>query len=80
MFSVLPTIDGYEVVADDTGRPVLLRNTQREALGAARRLNSLALQGGKGLVSALSASGSSTRRREPEDSSQPDSGHWDFWN
>lgn len=59
-FSVLPTIDGYEVIADDTGRPVLSRDTRREANGAAQRLNSM---NSTALARALSTSGSSTRRR-----------------
>lgn len=59
-FSVLPTIDGYEVIADDTGRPVLSRDTQREAQGAALRLNSM---NSEGQSKALLTSGSSTRLR-----------------
>lgn len=63
MFSVIPTIDGYEVVADDTGRPVLSRDTRREANGAAPRWSSIAAQGSKSLARALCTSGSSTRLR-----------------
>lgn len=72
MFSVIPTIDGYEVVADDTGRPVLSRDTRREANGAAQRLNRM---GSAELRRALSTSGGTSRRRNPR---VPDNSVWDW--
>ena len=40
-FTTLPTIDGYDVIASDTGRPVDHRDTLREANGVAYRLNNI---------------------------------------
>lgn len=42
-FSALPTMEGFDVVADDTGRPVASRGTRREANGVAQTLNCLPL-------------------------------------
>lgn len=45
-FSYAPTIDGYEVVDDDTGRPVSgVMETPRQANGVAQNLNSIARSG-----------------------------------
>lgn len=38
-FSTLHALDGWEVVADDTGRPVTKRPTLAEANGVAQALN-----------------------------------------
>lgn len=55
-FDVLPTIDGYEVVAVDTGRPVTEpRESRKSAVGAAYRLNLAAASGN--LAGALRCSG-----------------------
>jgi hypothetical protein len=43
-FTVLPTIDGYEVIDSDTGRPVDHRDNPRSANGAAQYLNDAARQ------------------------------------
>lgn len=52
-FEVLPCIDGYEVVAVDTGRPVDHRDTRKEASGVAYNLNCAASAGPRALASAL---------------------------
>jgi hypothetical protein len=44
-FTVLPTIDGFEVI-DTDGRPVASRATRRQAAGTAFRLNRAAANGG----------------------------------
>lgn len=44
-FDTLPTIDGYEVVAVDTGRPVAVRGSHASANGVAFRLNQVAATG-----------------------------------
>lgn len=46
-FSTLPCIDGYDVIATDTGRPVDHRATLREANGVAYRLNNIAQESGE---------------------------------
>jgi len=38
-FSILPTIDGYDVIDNETGRPVDHRDNARSANGAAQHLN-----------------------------------------
>ncbi len=45
-FSYAPTIDGFEVVDNDTGRPVSsVFETPREANGVAQTLNNIARSG-----------------------------------
>lgn len=44
-FGILTTIDGFEVIAEDTGRPVAVRDTAMSANGTAQVLN-LAARGG----------------------------------
>ncbi len=54
-FDTLPTIDGYEVVAADTGRPVAVRPSHASANGVAFRLNQVAATGcPRSLATALS--------------------------
>jgi hypothetical protein len=53
-FGTNPTIAGYEVVANDTGRPVAERDTLKAANGVAFVLNGAAAQGQKALIGALS--------------------------
>lgn len=52
-FSVLPTMDGFDVVADDTGRPVAARETRREANGMAQTLNMAPLTELGGIIARL---------------------------
>lgn len=54
-FTCLPTIGGYDVVADDTGRPVAHRATHASANGVAFVLNDAARGGPKALVRAFKA-------------------------
>jgi hypothetical protein len=55
-FGTLPTIDGYDVIALDTGRPLDHRETLQEANGVAFHLNEAAKNGPKALARALKAS------------------------
>lgn len=52
-FSALPTMDGYEVVADDTGRPVARRDSRRSANGVAQTLNCAPLAELGGMIASL---------------------------
>ena len=45
LFGTLATIDGYEVVATDTGHPVEYRKTERGAKSVAKYLNRCAANG-----------------------------------
>ena len=54
VFGYLPTLEGYEVVALDTGRPMgFERETRREANGIAQSLNASARMGPQALARAL---------------------------
>lgn len=53
-FGTNPAIDGYEVVANDTGRPVAHRDSLQSANGVAFVLNDAAAHGQKALLNALS--------------------------
>lgn len=56
-FTYGATIDGFEVVAADTGRPVFgPYETPREANGKAQYLNAVAVNGPRALARALRAS------------------------
>lgn len=44
-FSILPTLDGFDVIDDATGRPVDHRDTARSANGVAFSLNDAARHG-----------------------------------
>ena len=56
-FAMAPTIDGYEVIALDTGRPVSESGlTAQQANGKAQYLNNAAANGPKALARALRAS------------------------
>jgi hypothetical protein len=53
-FGTLPAIDGYQVIAEDTGRPVAHRETLQSANGVAFRLNNIAASGSaRALATAL---------------------------
>lgn len=54
-FDTLPTIDGYQVVFSDTGRPIAARATHASANGLAFVLNQAAKDGPKALARALGA-------------------------
>ncbi len=54
-FGILPTINGYDVIALDTGHPVDHRESAQSANGVAYRLNNAALAGPKALANALGA-------------------------
>jgi hypothetical protein len=62
-FDVLPCIDGYDVIALDTGRPVDHRETRWEAQEAAGDLNYAAMGGVRSLAKALGASNPSDPSR-----------------
>lgn len=53
LFGTLPTIDGYDVILLDTGRPVNHRATLRSASGVASVMNRAARNGPKALTRAL---------------------------
>lgn len=55
VFTTLPTIEGFEVIAIDTGRPVAHRETLKSATGTAYRYNLAANQGPKALARVLRA-------------------------
>ena len=44
-FATLPSIDGFDVICADTGRPVDHRDTLKEATGVAYYLNQVAAEG-----------------------------------
>lgn len=50
-FGTLPTIDGYDVIVEATGRPVAHRPTHQSANGLAFRLNEFAR--GAGVAAAV---------------------------
>jgi hypothetical protein len=52
-FEVLPTIDGFDVIDSDTGRPVAHRESRRSANGVAFRLNNAHRAGGREFERAL---------------------------
>lgn len=52
-FGTLPTIGGYDVIANDTGRPVAHRDTHQSANGVAFVLNNAARGGVKALAQAF---------------------------
>jgi hypothetical protein len=52
-FSALATLDGYDVIADDTGRPVAHRSTRRSANGVAQTLNCAPLAELGGIIARL---------------------------
>jgi ribosomal protein S7 len=54
-FSVAPTIDGFEVIDNATGRPLDTRPTRASAQGFAYILNGAAARGPKALARALKA-------------------------
>jgi hypothetical protein len=54
-FGILPCIDGYDVIALDTGRPVAHKDSAQSANGTAFRLNNAAQAGPKALAAALGA-------------------------
>lgn len=55
MFGTNPCIDGYEVVANDTGHAVAVRASLASANGVAFNLNQAAANGQKALAAALTA-------------------------
>ena len=59
-FTTLPTIDGFDVVDDHTGRPVDHRSSLASANGVAYKLNSAMLAGTDALCAALGA------RKQPQ--------------
>lgn len=52
-FTVLPTIDGFEVIEDATGRPIDHRDTKQQANGRAQYLNRAAAASPRALARAL---------------------------
>lgn len=52
-FGTLPTIEGYEVISEDTGRPVAHRPSLRSASGVAFVLNGAAAHGPRALSAAF---------------------------
>jgi hypothetical protein len=53
-FGTLPCIEGFEVIAEDDGRPVAHRETLQSANGVAFRLNNIAASGNmRALATAL---------------------------
>lgn len=55
-FTIGPTLDGYEVIAIDTGRPVSESGlTPQQANGKAQHLNNAAANGPRALARALRA-------------------------
>jgi hypothetical protein len=54
-FSVAPTIDGYEVIENTTGRPLDTRETREAAQGFAYVLNQAAKNSPKALARVLKA-------------------------
>lgn len=56
LFAAEATIDGYDVIDTQTGRPMgFLRATRREANGVAQSLNNAAAQSARALNRALRA-------------------------
>jgi hypothetical protein len=55
VFGTLPSIDGYLVIANDTGREVQVCDNLSEATGVAEHLNAIAKNGPKALAIALKA-------------------------
>lgn len=53
LFAAIRTIDGAEVIATDTGRPVAIRDDLRSANGVAYALNDAAKRGPHALASAF---------------------------
>lgn len=56
-FGVLPTIDGFDVIALDSGRPVDHRDTRQSANGVAYKLNNAAQNGPRALIRELAPKG-----------------------
>lgn len=54
-FGTLPTIDGYDVIALDTGRQVAHRDTLASANGTAQKLNNAFQAGPKAFAAAMGA-------------------------
>lgn len=55
VFGTLPSIDGYLVIANDTGREVEVCRNLSEATGIAQDLNAAAKAGPRALAHALKA-------------------------
>lgn len=54
-FGTLTTIDGFQVIDNTTGHPVVERPSRRSAAGVAHSLNMAAMEGPEALVHALGA-------------------------
>lgn len=52
-FGILPTLDGWEVIANDTGHPVAVRETAQSANGTAFVLNDALRDGPRALSRAM---------------------------
>lgn len=52
-FCTLPTMDGYDIISEDNGRPIASRATRREANGVAQTLNSVAIAELGGVIARL---------------------------
>lgn len=52
-FGILSTLDGWEVIATDTGHPVAVRETAQSANGTARVLNDAMHSGARSLAATL---------------------------
>lgn len=77
-FATLPTIDGYEVIATDTGHPVAHRETLHSANGVAFMLNNAAQSNPsnpekrqRAMGRAFAAVGGTQRPQQPSESADP---------